>query len=266
MPVTYYTFADQWYNSPGFSNKVQIDRPITSRCLECHSTFATTISPHDNKQERFNPQQILYGVDCEKCHGPGAKHVDFQSQNPDDSKGKYIINPARLSRQQRLDLCALCHGGRLRKIQPSFTFTAGDTLSDYFQTDTLSTAAINFGNVDVHGNQYGLLKASKCFKMSNMTCNTCHNTHENEKGKLSTFSQRCMACHKDEHKNSSSLNNIPASSLKANCIDCHMPSEPSKAIVVFASGSEIPTAALFRSHFISIYQNKTKMFIDSAKK
>ena len=263
LPISYFAFADQWANSPGFPAKVQIDRPITSRCLECHTTFAQSVASPDSKLEEFNHNQIIFGVDCEKCHGPGAEHVTFQTQNPLEKNGKYIINPAKFSRQQKLDLCALCHGGRLKKIQPSFAFRPGDNLADYFITDTLSTTAINFGNVDAHGNQYGLFTASKCFRMSkDMTCNTCHNTHENERGKLVLFSQRCMNCHENAHK-SGIINNVPLSSLKENCVDCHMPAKPSNAIVIFSSGSDVPTAALFRSHFITIYPDETKKFIIS---
>src|SRR5215813_12089318 len=41
MPITYFAAAHQWSNSPGFPNdKVLTDRPVTSRCLECHATFA----------------------------------------------------------------------------------------------------------------------------------------------------------------------------------------------------------------------------------
>lgn len=266
MPITYYTFANQWYNSPGFPSKVQIDRPITSRCLECHSTFAGVVSSEENRPEEFDRSRMLYGVGCEKCHGPGAKHVEFHSQNPDEKMGRYIINPAIFTRQQKLDMCALCHGGALKKTRPSFTFTAGDTLADYFRNDTLSAAAINFGNVDVHGNQYELLKASKCFRMStNLTCNSCHNTHENERGKLAVFSQRCMTCHTDVHANFTSVSKIAVPALKTNCIDCHMPTGRSRAIVVFSSGSDIPTAALFRSHFITVYPDKSKSILDSLK-
>jgi hypothetical protein len=267
LPITYFTIADQWSNSPGFPNKVLFDRPITSRCIECHATFADKISAVGAEPEEFDHTKFLFGVDCEKCHGPAAKHVEFQTQNPKEKNGKYIINPARLSRQQNLDLCALCHGGNIKKIQPSFTFTAGDTLSNYFVVDTLNTAAVNFGTVDVHGNQYGLLKASKCFRLSEtMTCNTCHNTHENERGKLALFSQRCMVCHNTQHGNFCTINPSLVSSLKENCIDCHMPAKPSKSIVLFSPGVDFPRAALFRSHFISIYPDETKKFIEGKNK
>jgi hypothetical protein len=204
----------------------------------------------------------LYGVDCEKCHGPAAKHVEFQSQNPTDTLGKHVINPARLSRQQNLDLCALCHGGRLRKTKPSFTFEAGDKLSDYFLIDTAGSTG---ADIDVHGNQYGLLAKSKCFKMSEMTCSSCHSPHENEKGKIAILSQRCLNCHSSEHKTTCKMNTIIGSSINQNCIDCHMPKQTSRSITVLLQGAELPTAALMRTHLIKIYPDETKKFLDSMK-
>ena len=263
LPITYFTAANTWSNSPGFPDKVVFNRPITSRCLECHATFARTISAPGKEPEEFDHGQIIYGVDCEKCHGPAAKHVEFQTQNPKESVGKYIINHAKLSRQQNLDLCALCHGGRLRKIKPSFEFTAGDTLSSYFVPNT---AGPNPDSIDVHGNQYGLLRTSKCFKMSKMTCVSCHDMHENERGKIALFSQRCITCHSNVHQDFSTINKVRVSSIKENCIDCHMPVKPSKAIAVFLPGDNIPTAALIRSHFISIYPDETKKFIADKNK
>lgn len=263
LPITYFTAANAWSNSPGFPDKVRFNRLITSRCLECHTTFVKKISPPEEEAEKFDTRKIIYAVDCEKCHGPAAKHVEFQTQNPKITAPKYIINPARLTRQQNLDLCALCHGGRLQKLKPSFEFTVGNKLSDYFVVDT---SAPNPENIDVHGNQYGLLRASKCFRMSNtLTCNTCHNTHENEKGKITVFSQRCMTCHDNEHQKLCKLSKTMGSVIKTNCIDCHMPLKSSKVIAVQLRGGTMPIAALIRSHFISIYPVETKRVIEAMK-
>ena len=263
LPITYFTAANQWSNSPGYPNKIIYNRPITSRCLECHSTFAKILSEPDAVPEEFDRSQIIYGVDCEKCHGPAAEHVAFQSQHPKITTAKYIINPARLSRQQNLDLCASCHGGRLKKTAPSFEFTAGDTLANYFIVDT---SAPDANNIDVHGNQYGLMRASKCFKMSEtLTCNTCHNTHENERGKTALYSQRCMTCHTVENKNFCKIHSADID-IKNNCIDCHMPVKPSKAIAVFLPGGTAPVAAMIRSHFISVYPDETKKVLEFIKK
>ena len=266
LPITFFTAADAWSNSPGFPDKVIFNRIITSRCMECHATFMQPTSQPDKVPEAFSRDNIIYGVDCEKCHGPAAKHVEFQTQNPRLSTSKFIINPAKLSRQQNLDLCALCHGGKIQKTTPSFQFTAGNKLSDYFVVDT---SAPDVENIDVHGNQYGLLSASKCFRISKtLTCITCHNTHEKEKGKLEVFSQRCMGCHNTEHEDGKvcKLTKTMGSAIKTNCIDCHMPLKPSKVIAVQLQGGMAPVAAMIRSHFISVYPVETKRILEAMKK
>jgi|SRR5450631_647390 len=264
LPVSYFTAADRWANSPQYpTHPVLFNRPITSRCLECHTTFAHRISEPNHKPEDFDPN-IIYGVDCEKCHGPAARHVEFQRQNPKDTLAKYILNPAKFSRQQNLDLCGLCHGGKITNTRPSFEFVAGDKLSDYFQKDTSATDA---GNIDVHGNQLGLLSSSKCFRMSQtMTCTTCHNPHENERGKIALFSQRCVTCHNQGHNSICKLTASIGPSISLNCIDCHMPRRPSKIITELLPGDTKPTAALIRSHLIAIYQDETTKYKKSLHK
>ncbi|WP_162303913.1 multiheme c-type cytochrome [Paracnuella aquatica] len=250
LPITFFAAANAWSNSPGFPPKVVFNRVITSRCMECHTTFAQTFNSSSGAVESFDRGKIIFGVDCEKCHGPAAQHVAFQQANPDAATAKYIVNPARLSRQQQLDLCALCHGGALQKTAPSFSFTAGSNLSDFFVPDS---TAPNPANIDVHGNQYGLLRVSKCFTASTtLTCNSCHNTHANERGNKVLFSQRCMACHQQDGDHFCTNKTLPAAKLATNCIDCHMPEQPSRAIAVFLPGKASPTAAMIRSHYISV--------------
>lgn len=258
LPVSYFTSANYWCNSPGLPNKVVFYRPITSRCLECHATYAERTSAENTEPEQFSKEHMILGVDCEKCHGPAAKHVEFQTQNPTETTGKFITNPANFSRQQSLNLCALCHGGRMKKTKPSFEFTSGDNLSDFFLIDTTSKDA---DNIDVHGNQYGLLAASKCFRNSKtMTCITCHNTHENEQGKVEVFSQRCMSCHNDSHKEAG-LCKMTASignEINKNCTKCHMPQLPSKAIAVLLQARDTVTPATMHTHLIKNYPEETK--------
>ncbi len=262
LPISYLTSANEWANSPGYPKKIVYNRPVTSRCLECHSTYVTVLSAPGKEPEEYDHNEILYGVECEKCHGPGANHVTYEMQHPKDLVGKYIINPATFTRQQSLDLCALCHGGRLQKTTPSFEFIAGDTLANYFVKDN---SGPTISEIDVHGNQYGLLQESKCFQMSGMTCLTCHNTHEYERGKEALFSQRCMACHNKEHGTFCKINSLSVASIKSNCIDCHMPKQPSMSVALLLQGHDEPTPALIHTHLIKVYQDATKKFIKTKK-
>ena len=268
LPITYFTAAGQWANSPGFpANKVLIDRPVTARCLECHISYAEGTGGPPMEPLEFSHNKIIYGVDCQKCHGPAAEHVAYQTANPQDKTAKFITNPSRLSRSQQIDVCALCHGGNIQKTKPSFEFTAGKNLADYFTVDSVHNYVSNSSSVDVHGNQVGLLETSKCFRTSKtMTCNTCHNTHENERGKTALFSQRCISCHNTADVAFKTPTHSSVLTIEQNCIDCHMPAQPSKSIAVFLQGMETPKASLLRSHFIGIYPEETKVFINKQHK
>jgi len=249
LPVSYYAPLNAWCNSPGYpTDKIMINRTIPVRCLECHTTnFKKTEAI--NGVDEFDRTQVMYGVDCERCHGPAAEHVAFQKAHPDEKKAKFIINPALLSRQQKLDNCALCHSGLRENSKPSFSFVTGDKLDDYSTPDY---KADTVAQLDVHGNQYGLLTASKCFKLSKMDCSSCHNVHVNEANNPGLFSLRCMNCHNNDNHNFCTQPAMPGLVLKANCIDCHMPALPSKKIFLEVEDKAKSTPDLIRTHLISI--------------
>jgi nitrate/TMAO reductase-like tetraheme cytochrome c subunit len=258
LPISYFTSANQWCNSPGHFFSVIYDRPITSRCIECHATFAEKISEQNTMPEEFDKGRMILGVDCERCHGPAAKHVEYQQQHPLEKTAKYVINPASFTRQQSLDLCSLCHRAGLQGKEPSFTFTAGNKLADFFKIDTSAAAS---SDIDVHGNQYGLLSQSKCFKKSGtITCLTCHNTHENQTGATGYFSQKCMSCHNDQHPGAllCKVKNATDEIIKNNCTSCHMPKLASSAIAVVLHGEDKITPAMIHTHLIKVYPEESK--------
>ena len=143
LPVAWYSAADSWCNSPGYpTNLIYFNKQIHSQCMECHTTNART-EEQDNLGTVFDKSSILYGIDCERCHGPASGHVAFHQSHPGETIGKYIINARRLGRQQRLDACALCHSGLRQPLRPSFLFNVGDTLDDFstpgYNTDSVSS-------------------------------------------------------------------------------------------------------------------------------
>lgn len=263
LPITYFTAAAQWANSPGFpASKVMIDRPVTARCLECHITYADGIGGTSLEPETFEPTKMIFAVDCQKCHGPAVKHVQYHTENPNDKTAKYIVNPSKLTTQQQLDVCTLCHGGNLQKTKPSFSYSPGSSLGDYFDTASVRNEFTpNSSTIDVHGNQVGLLKASKCFRMSEkMTCSTCHNTHKNQRGNKELFSQKCMSCHDVNNASMKTATHQTIKTIENNCIDCHMPEQASKSIALFLENEEVPRASKLRSHFIGIYNSELKTY------
>jgi hypothetical protein len=256
LPITYFSPVDHWSNSPGYyPDRPMFYRPITSRCLECHTTYFENIPDTSRQLESFDHHKIILGVECEKCHGPAAEHVQFHQANPAATEAKFIVNPGKLTRDRLLDLCSLCHGGKSTKTKPSFTFQAGDTISNYF---SLSPPDPNIANIDVHGNQLGLLESSKCFTVGKATCLNCHDVHQNENGKIALFSQRCVTCHSTGHEKTCKMTSTIGPIINENCIDCHMPKQPSLAITVYLQHENDPTPARLRTHYITVYPDETK--------
>ncbi|MEO7801632.1 MAG: multiheme c-type cytochrome [Ginsengibacter sp.] len=262
LPVSYFTAEKSWANSPGFKDfEPSFTRTISAQCLECHSTYFKTLSPANSPAPVFDRTQIIYGVQCESCHGPAADHITYHEEHPNQAKGYAIYNPASLSRQQQLDLCGVCHGGTRPAEQIAFSFLPGDTL-------TTSPKAIN-KNIDegeVHDNRYRLFAQSKCFKVSTtLTCNTCHNTHEQERGNVALFSSKCVTCHDGGHEPICKMTATLGKTISANCIDCHMPEKQSRMLTIKLEGEVDNEALTFRSHIIAIYPKETEKFMLMAK-
>ena len=266
LPVSYFVTTHSWANSPGFpTDHVKFDRTIPVLCFECHSSFIQKKAPIRvdafNQIDQLDKAQVVYGIDCERCHGPAAKHIAWQEEHPQDHSANYIARVSMLTRQQKLDMCALCHSGSHKMQRSSFGFKPGDHLDDYYYPE--SRIAATPATMDVHGNQYQLLMASKCMLRSKtLDCTSCHNPHVKERDNLALFSQRCMNCHKIEEHPASSLGTAV---LAANCIDCHMPAKDSKIITLQTEGQKDPVADKVRSHYIAIYPEETKKFLAAMK-
>jgi hypothetical protein len=258
LPISYVDQTHEWINSPGYEpNRVAFDRIMGAQCLGCHLSYAKPQKPllpdFFIRAEGFEKNSLVYSVDCERCHGPGAEHVKFQTENPNEKTAKFIATFKSLTREQKINMCAVCHSGSNNHLfKPTFGFKPGDTLDNYMKVIS-NNAPVNYKNIDVHGNQRGLLESSKCFISSNMDCATCHNTHVNERGNTLIYTARCMTCHNsDSHIQCKLTNQLSAAALTNNCIACHMPAFASKVIITGQS------ATLVHTHHIAIYPEEAQ--------
>jgi hypothetical protein len=69
-----------------------------------------------------------------------------------------------------------------------------------------------------------------------------------------------MTCHNSQHGDICKMTGKIAN-IGSNCIDCHMPEQTSKSIVLQLQNKNIPTAQLLRTHFITVYPDATKKFL-----
>lgn len=223
-PVTWYTSQNAWQLSPGFeAYNTGFARAVRYECLFCHASRVRTI---DGNRNRLAIDSM--SIDCERCHGAGGKHVAQQRADSNSTAGGdvSIVNPSRLAREQRDDLCAQCHlhsaaqsfvqGRRIEEFQP------GLALAD-FRVDYVLQEGEQHMTVTGHAEQ---LFSSRCYQRSNsLTCVTCHNPHCGWRAeeKVRVYREKCLACHEDcRLEYQQRLVKSPQDS----CIQCHMPATP----------------------------------------
>lgn len=248
LPVSYWSDGNQWINSPGYTDgTANFARHVDPRCLECHATYIQPLSS-DPQTNVFDRDSLVIGISCETCHGAGANHIARErggSARPTASSSNGILNPAKFTRGRQIDLCALCHsGGQRAELKPAFTYLPGKPLDEYFAADPVDTT----DRPDVHGNQVGLLKRSRCYLSSpSMSCSTCHDVHHRERS-AAEYSDRCLSCHRWQ---SCGVSHNLGIKIARNCIDCHMPLQQTNAIVSQTANRILHTS--IRSHWIKVY-------------
>jgi len=257
LPLSYWADGHQWINSPGYKDQTaNFSRAIYPRCLECHATDIMPLS-QDPLANHYEKATLVTGISCETCHGQGAKHVAAHAGTQGNaltaaapSADTTILNPARFSRDRQVDLCALCHSGAQREeLEPAFSYLPGQPLDGYLKPGPEITTQ----QPEVHGNQVGLLKKSRCFLSSpTMTCSTCHDVHAPERP-AAAYSSRCLSCHRIE---GCKLSKTLGPKIADNCIDCHMPNQATNAIIAKTAGNVV--RATMRTHWIRIYPNPTQ--------
>ncbi|WP_035653239.1 cytochrome c3 family protein [Flavobacterium sp. ASV13] len=268
LPISYYNSINNWATSPGFpADKPYFDRMVVKDCYSCHASNASSRDVNQNSAEKnmmsmdvediIKKETIVYGIDCERCHGPAKKHVEFHLKNPNVKIANSITSFKNLNKQQRLDACALCHAGNDgMKLKSRFDFKPGDNLSEFYRATRSITDTAQF---DVHGNQFRLMAQSKCFINSEkMDCITCHNPHENASKNMASYSKICMNCHQGLKHNEKTLKIMPEKLMASNCVECHMPKKASGAIKFQLSSSKQLSEYILRTHKIGIYPMAAK--------
>ncbi|REG99171.1 multiheme c-type cytochrome [Flavobacterium aquicola] len=264
LPISYYKSIDNWATSPTYSaTTADFTRKINKECFACHSSnissrFITTKSTENytfmgmEVEDFLSKSTLLYGIDCERCHGPAKKHVQAHLKFPDIKKAQYIVAFSHLNRQQRIDACALCHSGNNKsRLKSRYQYKPGESLMDYFTENPRSRDTLN---MDVHGNQLGLLSQSKCFQKSvTMDCMTCHNPHQDKPQNHITYSKICMSCHLDAKHSPTTQKTISTTLSADNCVECHMPKQDSRAIRFQESNSSKIISYSLRTHKIGTY-------------
>lgn len=213
-------------------------REVTPNCLQCHTTWAAHVPGTVNQYRR---DDLLPGVTCERCHGPGREHVEHHRAHPNDP-AHAVVHPGRLDRERAMDLCAQCHTNVRARGAP-FSYRPGEPLDSSFRV-----VRPRFTEDDIVGNQVRSLRESRCFQGSSMTCTTCHDPHRPENP--ADVRGTCRACHQPAACKEQPR--LPAE-VRGDCTACHMPPRVWMNVFFHTAGDQYVPVAARTDHRIGVY-------------
>ncbi len=168
------------------------------RCFACHATAASIAG-------RFDDKQMILGVTCEACHGPGASHIkamDSHTRNPSAAAQNSTFNPADLLPADSVDFCGACH-------------------SSWWDVK-LSGGK---GPATTRSAPYRLV-TSKCWGMGDdrLVCTACHDPHKQLETDPAAYDSVCKSCHVSALPENAKANHPGKACPKAGraCTSCHM--------------------------------------------
>jgi Cytochrome c554 and c-prime len=175
------------------------------RCFACHTTASSIAG-------KFDEANLIPGVTCEACHGPGAEHVAAMNAaklTGESGGSTEIFNPASLHPPDSVDFCGACHA------------TTWDV-----------KLSGNKGVSNARSQPYRLEK-SKCWGQGDprLTCLGCHDPHQQLQTEPVSYDGTCLSCHATGAKTESGANTNKVTDhagaacpvATKNCVTCHMP-------------------------------------------
>jgi predicted CXXCH cytochrome family protein len=239
LPLAWYAEkGGYWAMGPGYDRPDQADarRKVGYECMFCHNAFPQIPAGHSDYRAEPVYSTLPEGIDCQRCHGPGDRHV-AAAQTPGatmDAIRKSIVNPAQLDPARQMEVCMQCHlettsfpfPQSIRKYgREPFSYKPGEPLAHFMLFFDHGPA--NQDRFQIVSSVYRL-RMSECFRKSagKLLCTTCHNPHR--ANLPARYNEVCVGCHRE------SLNQMVRSGRHSgamNCVDCHMPKRRTADVV-----------------------------------
>jgi len=224
-PLSWFSAKSRWDLFPDFEPVSGGRWPVHTDCLFCHVDRVEPVPQSLNRyKEPLLPLQVAIG--CERCHGPGALHVNERKDGlVPDKVDTSIVNPKRLTPELRASVCEQCHlQGQervARRGRNVFEYRPGLPFEQFVTVFVRHPDAIDPQHT---GGQFEQVEQSRCFTASagRLACTTCHDPHQTPAAAARDgfYRGRCLTCH--ESKGCSAPAAERAASADS-CISCHMP-------------------------------------------
>jgi len=245
LPLGWYSEKNgYWGMSPGFDGiHPQTRRFASYECVFCHDAIPKIPPGHDAPgSDPVFAGDLPEGIDCQRCHGAGAKHVGVAQTagaKLADIRGS-ILNPARLPPALQMDVCMQCHleptSGELPALirlfnRGPFSFVPGEPLSNFLLAFDHAPGTGHDDKFEIVNSSAYRLRQSQCFlKSGAMTCTTCHDPHKAVRGAeaVGHYSEVCRQCHGSTFDAVVSAGRHPAAT---ECTRCHMQKRRTEDVV-----------------------------------
>lgn len=236
LPLSWYAEkGGTWGMSPGFDlpDYPGSTRVVTYDCMFCHNAYPKIPPRHDQAgaSPEF-PPAMPEGIDCQRCHGPGQRHIAAASR-PGSTAAEIratIVNPKRLPADRALEVCLQCHlettsanlPHAIRRVDRGpFSYVPGQPLGDF--RIAFDRPGGNAERFEIAHEGYRM-RESQCFRKSEgkLTCTTCHDPHNIARGEaaIARYNSICRNCHAAAFMQAVTSG---AHTAAANCVSCHMP-------------------------------------------
>ena len=249
LPLAWYTQdGGKWEMSPGyeFSDHLGETRGVQRQCMTCHNAFPEVPVGSDapGMPEVF-PADLPEGIGCQRCHGPGAKHVEsvLSGEVELEQIRAAIVNPATLPNEQLYSICYGCHmqpsvavTPELRLGRSIYSFRPGQLLDDYkVFLDIEDSKHKPDDRFDINHHPYRL-EQSQCFVQSEgaLGCLTCHDPHRKiaPENRAAHYREACLSCHETtQGLPVMATGTHPQIAPDADCTTCHMPERRTQDVI-----------------------------------
>ncbi|MGY3438869.1 MULTISPECIES: cytochrome c3 family protein [unclassified Marinovum] len=251
LPLAWYAQEGKWAMAPGyeFADHLGIQRQVPQRCMGCHNGLpdvpeGSDLAGHPN----FFPTDLPEGIGCQRCHGPGARHVAtaFGGAAEPEAIRAEIVNPAKLPPDQTYAICYGCHlqpsvavNSDVRFGRGQYSFRPGQALTDFLvHLDIEDGNQTKSERFDINHHPYRL-EQSQCFIESEgaLGCLSCHDPHVKRKPqeRAAHYRAACLTCHDTDTAGqvvafTPGLTH-PEIAETDDCTACHMPPRRTQDVI-----------------------------------